>query len=402
MTAVSSRPLLPLLFAISSLCLAACGGGVRARSRGVPRTGGPQVEMDPVRIQAHRDDSGQLRLEAYDAQSLFQAANRELSQGHCDRALPLYDRLADQFRDSRFVSASLYNAGLCSEELHRDAAAIQRYELLQSRLPDSPDIKDSLFRQGGCLERLSRWNEVVSAFERVLAREDLSGDERMEAMVRRGVGVFQLGELDRADALMREAIVYYRHGSGAEPIQTDYFMGQAQYMVGEVLRTRMEAIRFSPSEAAMRIELEEKSRLLLDAQAAYILAIRVTNPHWAAAAGYRIGTLFSTLYDHIMAAPVPPELDAEQREIYFQELRRQIQPLVDKAVRVWSRTMEMGVRTGLGQNEWVERTEREMARLRALQPPATPNPTSPHTPSAPQQESGPRGSADRSRAPGIS
>lgn len=398
-TTVSSRPLLPLLLLISSLlCLPACGGGVRAHARAVPRTAADRVQMDPVHIQARRDDSGELRLEAYDAESLFQAANRELSRGRCDRALPLYDRLANEFGDSRFASASLYNAGLCAEELHRDAAAIDRYELLRSRLPDSPDAKDSLFREGGCLERLSRWSDVVSAFERVLARQDLSGDERLEAMVRRGVGVFEQGDLDRTEALMREAIVYYRQGSGAEPIQTDYFVAEAQYMLGEVLRTRMEAVRFTPSESEMRIELEQKSRFLLDAQAAYILAIRITNPHWAAASGYRIGTLFSTLYDHIMAAPVPPELDAEQREIYFQELRRQIQPLVDKAVRVWSRTTEMGVRTGLGQNEWVERTEREMARLRALVPP----PASPSSPPGSQQESGPSSTSEPFRAPDVS
>jgi hypothetical protein len=251
---------------------------------------------------------------------------------------------------------------------------------------------------GGCLERLERWPEVVTTFERVLARTDLSGDERMEAMVRRGAGVFEGGDLDRADALMREAIVYYRVGAGAEePIQTDYFMAEAQYMLGEILRTRMERIRFSPSEEAMRRELTEKSQLLLDAQAAYILAIRVTNPHWAAAAGYRIGTLFATLYDHIMQAPVPPDLDAEQRQIYFEELRRQIRPLVEKAMRVWARTMEMGVRTGLGRNDWIERTEQELGRLRALvgQPASPP-------PATPQQNSGPRGDSETASAPSVS
>jgi len=357
--------------------------------------------MDPVRIQAHRDDAGELRLEAYDAQSLFTAANQALSQNRCDRAVPLYDRIANEFPESRWFSASLYNAGLCLEELHRDAQAIERYTRLQARLPDSPDIKDSLFRAGGCLERLERWADASANFERLLARQDLSGDERMEAMVRRGTAIFEQGDLDRTDALMREAILFYRHGSGAEePIQTDYFMAQAQYMLGEVLRERMEAIRFSPSEAAMRIELEQKSQYLLDAQAAYILAIRVTNPHWAAAAGYRIGMLFSTLYDHIMAAPVPPELDAEQREIYFDELRRQIRPLVDKALRVWTRTMEMGTRTGLGQqHEWVRRAEHEMTRLRALVP--APSGATP-PPGGAQQNSGPHGAGGPSAAPNLS
>jgi tetratricopeptide (TPR) repeat protein len=399
MTLVADRSLRPLLLAVCwiSLVAAGCGGGVRAGSRATPRNAS-QVAMDPVRIQAHRDGGGELRLEAYDAESLFQAANRELSRNRCDRAVPLYDRIADEFPESRWVSASLYNGGLCLEELHQDAAAIQHYARLQTQIPDSPDVKDSLFRGGGCLERLERWPEVAGNFERVIARTDLSGDERMEALVRRATAVFHQGELDRTDALMREAILFYRHGSGADPIQTDYFMGQAQYFLGEVLRVRMEAVRFSPSESAMRIELERKSQFLLDAQAAYILAIRVTNPHWAAAAGFRIGVLFSTLYDHIMAAPVPPQLDAEQREIYFGELRRQIQPLVDKAMRVWTRTLEMGARTGLGRNEWVERAEREMTRLRALVP-ATPT-TTPAP--APQQESGPHGATAPGGVPSIS
>ncbi|MBI2897985.1 MAG: tetratricopeptide repeat protein [Deltaproteobacteria bacterium] len=387
------------LVAIAVLA-AGCGGGMRATTRSIPRHA-PRVEMDPIRVEAQRDASGALRLTAYDAQSLFAAAGHDLAAGNCRRAVELYDRIAEQFPESRFVSASLYNAGLCLEDLHRDPQAVQRYTSLQSRLPDSPDIKDSLYRMGGCLERLGRWREAIATFDRALAREDLTGDERLEAMARRGAATFELGELVAAEQQMRDALLYYRHGSGAEPIQTDFFAAEAQYYLGEVLRIRFEAVRFTPMEAEMRRELEEKCQLLLDAQAAYILAIRVTNPHWAAAAGYRIGNLFSTLYDHIVAAPVPPELDAEQREIYFDELRRQVRPLVDKAVRVWERTMAMGARTGLGDNEWVERTRQGLERLRAFLNP--PHPAgAPMTPPLPgQQNSGP-GAGGRPSAGTIS
>ena len=81
-----TRLLVTLALALFSL-LPACGAGVRARTRGVPRSS-TRVEMDPIRIQAHCDASGALRLEAYDADSLFQGANRELSAGRCERAVP--------------------------------------------------------------------------------------------------------------------------------------------------------------------------------------------------------------------------------------------------------------------------------------------------------------------------
>jgi tetratricopeptide (TPR) repeat protein len=340
-----------------------------------------------------------LHLESYDAEELFHEGFRRQNQADCAAAVQFYDRLASEFASSRFLSSALYDAGLCYEALDRFADAQARYDRLIRDLPESPDVKDALFRSGGCAEHLENAAKAEATFTTLLGREDLTPDEHLEAMTRHAAALLALERLDECEAEARRAIAFYRRAEGTQPIETDYFVAQAQYLLGEVLRVEFERIRFTADEAEMRRDLERKSRLLLDAQAEYILAIRTTNPHWAAASGYRIGEIFRNFYDHIMAAPVPASLDAEQREIYFEELRNQIRPLVQKAIRVWERTILMSERTGV-HNEWVERTNADLESVRRMlvdggsaPSPATEHAPPPAQPPAParQQDPGPVG-----------
>src|SRR5690349_7667595 len=78
------------------------------------------------------------------------------------------DRLITHFPDSRYVAASLYNAGLAAEGKKDYHGAIDRYRKLierygsplthtdGGRLPPR-DILDALFRMGACLAEVGNW-----------------------------------------------------------------------------------------------------------------------------------------------------------------------------------------------------------------------------------------------------
>jgi len=389
-----------LLFSIT---LAGCGGGARQMGgRERPRRA-ETVEMEEIHVRA-TGEGEDLHLEAYDAEQLFHEGFARQNRAECAAAVQFYDRLSTEFRTSRFLSSALYNAALCYEHLERFEDARSRYDRLVAELPASADVKDALYRRGGCEERLSDGARAEATFTALLSRTDLTPDEQLEAMVRRGSALLLQDRLDECEEQIRGGLAFYRRGAGPERFETDFFVAQAQYMLGEVLRVHFERVRFQAGEAEMRRDLELKSRLLLDAQTEYILAIRVTNPHWAAAAGFRIGEIFSNFYAHIMAAPVPPEVaaDPEAREIYFEELRSQIRPLVQKAIRVWERTILMSERTGI-HNEWVDRTTEQLDQVRRMLVGggAAASPSAPAAPAAParpppvpaggQQDPGPVG-----------
>jgi hypothetical protein len=125
----------------------------------------------------------------------------------------------------------------------------------------------------------------------------------------------------------------------------------------------MRAVELPPDDAILGARLERKAELLLEAQRLYTNVIRIGDPHWAAAAAYRIGALYHHLWKDILAAPPPGDLDEEAREIYLKILRDRIRVLLEKAVLQWERTLKLGRRLRLD-NEWVDSTTRDLEELR--------------------------------------
>jgi hypothetical protein len=121
----------------------------------------------------------------------------------------------------------------------------------------------------------------------------------------------------------------------------------------------------SDQKEKMAEQLEDKCQRLLSAQSAFIRAIKVGNPGWATAAGYKIGAMYEELYDDMVNLPVPPDLTSEQAQLYISELKSRVNILITKAMLVWERSLDMAHRTG-ADNEWVQRTETSLQRLREL------------------------------------
>jgi tetratricopeptide (TPR) repeat protein len=343
--------------------------------------------MEPMRVEVVRA-GGARRVEAYDAGSLFAEGGALLSAHDFDGAVALYDRLLRQFPDSRYAPAALYNAGLAEEGKGDFAAAAGRYKTLSERFPETTDGRDGLFRLGGVYAELKDWPGSAAVFERVLSSQDLTFADRIEALARKGLAHYEQGDLDRTEATMRQALDVYQKEAALERLDTVFFLGMAHYYVAAVAHARCQQVPVRLPEKQMAADLNEKARLLLLAQDEYVATIRVRDPHWATAAGYQVGALYTQFHDALLAAPIPPELDAEARQIYVEELRKTLRPLIEKAVGVFEKTVLMAERVGV-RNDWVRKTGEELETLRRLlsgdtdpaAPPAPPPPPDPHAPS---------------------
>jgi len=140
--------------------------------------------------------------------------------------------------------------------------------------------------------------------------------------------------------------------------------------------------------------------LLLVAQRQYIETIKLGNPQWASASGYQIGSLYEEFYDAFMHAPIPPELlgqaNQEKLEVYYEELRKRIRILLEKALRTHEQNVLMLERLGV-QNEWRDKSKLAFANLqKMLDPtfkfefadPSTPAPAATPAPPTPQAPGG--------------
>lgn len=362
--------------------VAGCQSGPR------PRPGQPakRIVMEPMRVEVIRG-AGPARTEAYDAASLFEEAGARLGANDNDGAIALYEQLLERFPESTYVPPALYNAGLAAEGKGDYRAAAERYRTLVERFGETADGRDGLFRLGGTYAELKEWRPSAEVFERVLAAGGLSFSDRVEALARKGLAHYELGDLDQTEAAMRKAVETYKAESAMERLDSLFFVGMAYYYVGAVSHARCRQIPIRLPEAQMGKDFNEKARLLLQAQDEYVATIRLRDPHWATAAGYQLGALFTQFHDQVLEAPVPPQLSDEAKQIYVEEVRKAFRFLIEKAVALFEKTVLMAERVGV-RNDWVKKTGEQLETLRRLLTGETPADPAPVPPPAPDRKPG--------------
>ncbi len=351
-----------------ALALSACGGAAPR-----PASPGDVVAMEEMRIVASRND-GEYVFDSYDAGQLFERGTRLLNEGQCREAVArFYDRIAAEFPTSRYLPAAMYNAGLCLQQGGELEAAIPYYQRVLDAAGASRDGQHAALQLSGVLIGLERWEDARALAERILLREDLASAERLEGLARRAQALLGLERFEEAERQARDALSYYRTRRGDEVIDEPYFAAAANFVLAETMRLRSEGIALPAADAhAQHAVLDARARLVLDAQREYFSTIRFTDAHWAAASGYRIGSMYDQLWHALMDAPIPPPTvemndatEAIYREEYRAELARHIRPLIRHAIRYWEMTLLMVERTGV-RTEWTERTRGDLDRMRAL------------------------------------
>ncbi len=323
----------------------------------------PSIKMNPIHVRASRNDA-RVASDAYDAAELFDRAALEAKNGHYPEAVGMYRRLVAEFGDSELAPLSLYNSGLCNEHQKNFQAAAADYGELIEDYPESDDFGSAMFRLSSVNEQLEAWANSVTVLDKLLYEyPDLTGIERIEALARKGSNLIQLGYRKQARSALEEASIRFRSGRELPPSPSTYFYAMAQFKIGEIVQAEMQEAALPADEALLEKALEIKCQLLLDAQNEYTKTIRIAHPHWAAAAAYRIGNLYHTLWDHMITAPIPENLSDQEQEIYTEILKGNIQVLLKKATRQWERTLKMARRLNLS-NEWISQTSKELEAVR--------------------------------------
>lgn len=324
---------------------------------GVPKQ---EIHFDPVTV------TGDLELEKLNDEELFAEGTSAFAAKDFKKAARYFGRLVDFHPDSPHRRAALYNAGLAHERLEQWEEASQRFAELADAAHGQDDALDAAFRLAETQYHLERFTDAAALLSTIAARQDVSRNRRMEAQVQQGVCELEAGNSDQAEATLRKALTTYEALPESERDEVDdYFPAQAHFFVGEIYRLHYEAVKLDAAKGADKLseDLNYKAELLLSAQGHYLRSIRVGNGYWATAAGAQIGQMYENLYEHMVNSPAPPELNAEEAQVYRQELRKKIRVLLTKSINIYERTLEAAERIG-SQNTFVDRTRESLRKVK--------------------------------------
>ena len=340
-----------------------------------------RINMEPFKLKAVKGPDGP-RVEVLDATSLFDHGGRMLSAKKYRKAIEAYDRLLTHFPGSRFISSSLYNAGLSHEYLGQFDKAAKRYTVLIRRFGARKDGIDAAFRLGGCYAELKNWPSSAQVFEMLLQRKDLSVSDRVEAMARKGLAHFRLGDYRKCRTTLKEAVRFHKGVAATERLDSDFFLAMTNYYLAAIPHVQFRKIKIdSTKKRQMARTLDEKARLLLVSQSRYIRTIKVKNPYWATAAGFQVGSLYREFYVVLLTSL--PDFTKQAKtnsrksgvtveearkllvKVYMEEVHKAVKPLLNKAIRVFEKNILMAERVGIRSN-WVGKSRHQVNELKHL------------------------------------
>ena len=325
----------------------------------------PPSAGDPVR--SRWTVTADLELEKLNDEELFAGGTSAFAAGDFKQAARYFGRLVDFHPQSQHRRAALYNAGLSHQRLKEWEEAYHRFSELADAEKGQGDALDvGLPRGGDAVPPGALRRRGGSCWPRWPSAKDISVSRRMEARVQQGVCELEAGQREQAEATLRKALSDYEALSDKDEVE-DYFPAQAHFFIGEIYRLHYEAVKLDPVKGTDKLaeDLNYKAELLLSAQGHYLRSIRVGNGYWATAAGAQIGAMYENLYEHMVHTPAPPELDAEEAQVYRQELRKKIRVLLTKSINIYERTLEAAERIG-SQNAFVDRTRESLRKVREL------------------------------------
>jgi len=326
--------------------------------------------MEPIRIQMKPDPL--TGLSSFDAGDLLERGNALFDAGDYEKSQLFYEQLSNKFPDSSLVPTARYNAALSLERQKKLDEAVVHYQAIISQFPNSTTGKDAYYRAGVVLAKLERWPEAEQVLWALRQKEKLTPMDEIEARVGLAIALFMQREYATAEREFMAVLRFYEEHEHREFLPAKYWIAQSRFYLGEINARMFESLVLSSKSSDedkwkedLAQQLEEKCELLLRAQNNFIRAIREGHTGWATASGYRIGSLYEELYDQMLNVPIPPKVSGEAREVYIVELQKRVSVLVRKAIRVYERSLRMANRVGES-NEWVERTEKALNRMKDL------------------------------------
>jgi tetratricopeptide (TPR) repeat protein len=309
-------------------------------------------------------------------------AEAALAAGDATRAVALFSGYLAGNPDELGLRQAYLGLARAHEQLRDCAAAIRAYDAYLQRFGDGP--ADLFAARGACYAELEEWQASADSYAEAFTRAALPSAQ-VEALARQGYAKYQLGQLEAAEPLLRQAdeIFLAAQEKNTERFSNYYFVGMARFYLGAVAHRRFRDVPIRLPEKQMTEDFARKFAHLEKAQDAYNYAIKAKHMFWVSAAGYQLGSLFEEFYDAMMHAPVPEWLDDKQRQVYYEELKSQMRPVVNKAIWVFEKNLATARRLGY-ESDFTARTEAKLNELQAVLLAGDTTLGKPHPPLAPE------------------
>ncbi|MBI5545528.1 MAG: tetratricopeptide repeat protein, partial [Deltaproteobacteria bacterium] len=364
------------------------------------------------------DEAGKLYEDLVDRNREYQYADKALNNAAVCRenarrfesALKLYERIYTEYKKSDLADVALFRVAVNAENSYDFEKAVERYKLLVDTYPKSKDRPAALNNLARLLEGLQRYQDAARQFTRFA--ELFPSDEDAPKNLYKAATIYEkmhdCGQEIRAlnefikkfakDTKQSERVVdahkrigdcqrtvknekgaresfltatneYKKRGLTGKEEAASSAAGYSRFQLAEVEFQKWDDIKLTGRgkalENAFKAKLTEAKKL----QDSYSEVYNYKSVEWILAASYKKGFVLERFATTLVESPCPPDIKAaygeEGCDMYRQTLVDKVTGMEEKAAEAYLTTAGECRKNQLVDNEWCDKTQESLARLRS-------------------------------------
>ena len=271
------------------------------------------------------------------ARASYTAGQVYEKMAHFDLAAEAYEVVVAKYPGSEHGADAMFNAGVLRQALGEHRKAIVHYQLYAKRFKKRRDTGEVAFRIGVVYEDSGDDGRAERAFRDYAKNYARGGKHVIEAHTRAGRTALRLGHGKRASREFATALNLYKRikkKPGKETVRR--WAAEARYLQGELIHRQYEAISLDVKPRRLKRTLNNKTKLLDQAQKIYLDVVDFGDLQWATAALFRIGQIYEVFAESLREAPIPPNLAKAEGELYKSELENYVVDIEDRAIELFA------------------------------------------------------------------
>ncbi len=321
------------------------------------------VDLDIIRITAHaRGPGGDTELTSVASADLFKQANAAAKAGNHRDAIARYRQIVAEFPDSQYAPISLFNIAAIFDGEGDPTQTIATLQELVKTYPQSRESIDGHLYIAAIQADHQQWVDAAATLDAILARQNLTYADRVEAFARQGYVALEQHQYDKADTAFASAIGEWRK---APRIDDPYYIARAHYYRGELMHRRFLEAPVRTGDDDMVADLDAKRALAVQAYDRWRESLADKQAYWATASGYQMSQIFVELWQAHVTAPYPKRIDVATRPTYVADVHQRVREDLEKALEGHRMNVELAKAFGV-ETTWSRASATQAAKVMEL------------------------------------
>jgi TolA-binding protein len=236
---------------------------------------------------------------------------------------------------------AIYNAALFREALGDLKGAINNYQTYIKAFPTNKDVTQVQMKIARIYDEMKDYEKAKAIYKGIVSKpKDVSIADAIEAQYEIAMIYKKLGQIPAYEkelqALLKMA-EKLKKGDASE--KTFYYIANARFLLTDSAFNSYMALKLQLPESTMRKQLKEKTEKLDKLVKEYTAILQMGQGDVGIAALCRIGMIYQDFTKTLLEAPIPKNLNDEQREIYVAELQNMAFPVEEKAIEAYEKSL---------------------------------------------------------------